>query len=408
MAGFEEFDVAHQLLLACSLAPPAVDISGTVTRLAGRVRRWDEFLASVENNQLRPAVASRLTREAAGSCVPSAVIDRMSNAAHALAGRGLFMGAELVRILDALHAAGIVAVALKGPAFAEFSGGGMGSRELADLDVLIRPSDIGRSVGVLSAIGYECLLPPQAVRSAWLARTTWELPLIARRGAALLELHWSLAPRWFPAPVIAEDVMASAVHRVFAGSRIVWPAAEELFLIHAADGMKSGGVSIRWLADLAAVLRVGEIDWQRARDIASRNGGLNVLRVALTVADTLASTAAKSLRLSDLAIELPDAGRALLEDVPANLRLARAVEAICRRLGTDSRIDGPVPHFRWSLQVADRRLRAAMIIARYVSGPTVADLAALPAEGLADIPLRLRAFRRRLTATLGTARTVVR
>src|SRR5262249_49362413 len=159
-----------------------------------------------------------------------------------------------------------------------------------------------------------------AVCSAWLARTTWELPLIAREGAVLLELHWSLAPRWFPAPVIVEDVVASAADRAFAGSHLRWPAAARVFLIPAAHGVESGGVGIRWLADLAALLRAGDIDWQRTRDIASRNAGLNVARVALAVADTLASTAAESLELSGLAIELPGAARALLEDVRRSSR----------------------------------------------------------------------------------------
>src|SRR5262249_44346893 len=153
----------------------------------------------------------------------------------------------------------------------------------------------------------------------------------------------------------------------------------------------------------AALLRAGDIDWQRTRDIASRNAGLNVARVALAVADTLASTAAESLELSGLAIELPGAARALLEDVRRSSRLAHAAETICHRLGTDGRIDGPVPHFRWSLQVADRPARVAASIARYVSGPTIADLATLPPEGLADISLRLRAVRRRLTTNFRPA-----
>src|SRR5262249_16859628 len=104
-----------------------------------------------------------------------------------------------------------------------------------------------------------------------------------------------------------------------------------------------------------------------------------------------------------LAIELPGAALALLEDVRRNARLAHAAEAICHRLGTDGRIDGPLPHFRWSLQVADRRLRVAMMIARYVAGPAIADLATLPPEGLADISLRLRAVRRRLATNFRAA-----
>jgi hypothetical protein len=396
MAGFEDFDAGHQLLLASSLVPAAVDISEIVSRLACRIPNWDEFLASVEAHQLRPIVASRLSEDVGALHVPRAVTERLAEGVRALGARALFMGAELVRILAALRAAGVVAVALKGPAFAEFSGAGVASRELTDLDVLIRPFEIESAVGVLASIGYECPLPPQAIRSAWLSRATWELPLIARRGAVLLELHWSLAPRWFPAPVEALEVLATAVEREFAGARVLWPRADELFLIHAVDGMKSGGVGIRWLADLAALLRAGDIDWRRTRDIAARNAGLNIVRVTLAVADMIASTAAASLGSPGLAIELPELARELCQGGRATARLSRAADAICDRLRTDGRIAGAVPHFRWSLQVADRRLRTATAIARYVSGPTVADLAAMPAEGLADLPLRLRAFRRRL------------
>jgi Uncharacterised nucleotidyltransferase len=403
MAVLEDFDAAHQLLLACSLAPSTLDVSAVAARLAGQVHSWDGFLASVEVNQLRPQVAARLSGDAAPSGVPASVSVRLEEAARAHAGRARFMSAELVRVLDALRAAHIPAVALKGPAFAEFSGGGLTSRELTDLDVLIQPIDIERAVAALSAIGYECPLPPQAVRSAWLARVTWELPLVARRGAVLLELHWSLSPRWFPAPVMAEDVLATALDREFAGSRVLWPRADELFLIHAADGMKSGGVGIRWVADLVTLLRAGGIDWQRTCDIAVRNGGLNIVRVALAVADTMVSRLAASLGLPDLAIDLPPSGRMLSREAHENARLARAADAISERLRVDGRIAGAVAHFRWSLQVADRPVRVAASIARYLSGPTIADLAAMPPAGVADISLRLHAIRRRIAANLRAA-----
>jgi putative nucleotidyltransferase-like protein len=396
MAGLEDFDAARQLLLACALAPSTLDVSPTAARLAGQVHDWDEFLASVEVHQLRPQAAARLSGAAAPSGVPAAVSARLEASARAHAGRARFMSAELVRILEALRAANIPAVALKGPAFAEFSGGGLTSRELTDLDVLIQAIDIERAVAALSAIGYECPLPPQAVRSAWLARVTWELPLVAQRGAVLLELHWSLSPRWFPAPVTPEDVLATALDREFAGSRVLWPRADELFLIHAADGMKSGGGGIRWVADLVALLRTGGIDWQRTCDIAVRNGGLNSVRVALAVADALAATLAASPGPAGFAIDLPLSARVLSREAHANARLARAVDAISERLRTDGRITGAVAHFRWSLQVADRPVRVAASIGRHVSGPTIADLALMPPEGVAEIPLRMRAIRRRL------------
>jgi hypothetical protein len=399
-AGLRDFDAGHQLLLACALTPAALDVSATVSRLSERVQRWDAFLASVQANQLHPQAAAHLSGPSAPDSVSGDVRSCLKAAAHAHAGRALFLSAELVSILRALRSANIEAVALKGPAFAALSGDGLTSRELTDLDVLIRPADIERSVSALSSLGYECPLPPQAVASAWLPRATNELPLIARHGAILLELHWRLAPSWFPAPVTAEDVLATAGEREFAGFRMSWPHADQLFLIHVADGMKSGGSGVRWLADLLAILRAGGIDWQRTRAVAEHNKGLNNVRVALAVADALSSGLAASCERPDLALDLPASARVLGAEARANTRLARAVHAIRDRLRMDAHLAGAAAHFRWSLQVADRPTRIAASIARYASEPTIADLAAMPPEGLSDAPLRLRAFRRRLKANL--------
>jgi putative nucleotidyltransferase-like protein len=397
-AGLGDFDPGHQLLLAFALTPAARDVSAIVSRAARRVQRWDQVLASVHANQLHPQAAAHLSGASAPDSVPDDVRSCLAAAAHAHAGRALFLSAELVGILRALRTANIDAVPWKGPAFAALSGDGLTSRELTDLDVLIRPADIERSVSALSALGYQCPLPPQAVASAWLPRATHELPLVARQGAVLLELHWRLAPSWFAAPVTAEDVLATAGEREFAGFRISWPPAEQLFLIHVADGMKSGGSGVRWLADLLAILRTGGIDWQQTRAIAERNDGLNNIRVALAVADALSSGLAASFERPDLALELASSARVLGGEARANKRLARAVHAIRDRLRLDARLGGAIAHFRWALQVADRPTRVAAAIARYASGPTIADLAAMPPEGLSGAPLRLRAFLRRLKA----------
>src|SRR4029079_8890452 len=99
--------------------------------------------------------------------------------------------------------------------------------------------------------------------------------------------------------------------RDFAGLRISWPQADQLFLVHVADGMKSGGSGVRWLADLLAILRAGGIDWPRTRAIAERNNGLNNVRLALAVADALSAELAASFERPDLALDLPSSARLL-------------------------------------------------------------------------------------------------
>jgi len=172
----------------------------------------------------------------------------------------------------------------------------------------------------------------------------------------------------------------------------------EALLVHVADGMKSGGSGVRWLADLLAILRAGGIDWPRTRAIAERSNGLDTVRIALALADALASGLAALFERSDLALDLPPAARVLGGEARANARLARAVHAIRNRLRRDARLVGATAHFLWALQVADRPTRVAAAIARCASGPTIADLAAMPPEGLSDALLRLRALRRRLKA----------
>ncbi len=390
-------DPEHQLLLACALAPPELDLSAAVRRLAGGIGSWETVAAAATLNQLRPQVAARLA--GLETSAPAAgTVRELEAVARGYRGRTLLLAAELARILDALAAAGIRAVPFKGPAFAALTGMGAQSREAADLDVLIDPSAIHASVDALRPLGYQACAPPQAIASPWLPAAACELGLVATRGSILLELHWRLAPGWCPVTIAAPEVLLHASARDLFGTRILWPAAEELMLMHVADGMKSGGCGIRWLGDLAAIARGSDLDWSRVRDTALRNGGLNCVRVALAVLDEAGQEAARACAVQALAVELPPAAQGLAREARLRPMLGRAVDAIHRRLFNDERLERPIERFRWALQLADHPGEIAGAVLRYLLGPAVPDLALMPPEGLSDLRLRLRALRRRLGA----------
>src|SRR5204863_2309961 len=99
---------------------------------------------------------------------------------------------------------------------------------------------------------------------------------------SMIELHWRLGQRWFPTTILLHEAWPRLEERMLLGVRTAWPAAEDLFLFHVADGLKAGGVSIRWLADLASILGSHPaLDWDRVRGVAQRNGALACCRVAL-------------------------------------------------------------------------------------------------------------------------------
>lgn len=353
------------------------------------------MLDSAEANQIRPQLAAKVFDPNAPAA--GAIAEELDVAVRAILGRGMFMAGELLRVLDALRIAHIQAVPFKGPVFAALLGDGPGAREMYDLDILVRPEDVVEAAKVLVFLGYSASVPPHAISSPWLTKVTSELVLAHRGELTMFELHWRLSPRWYPSPCTVDDVMARLTEQEVFGGRVRWPAAEELLLVHVADGMKSCGNGMRWIADVVRVLRHhGDFDWARIRRIASRGGGLNSVRVALAVADELAGDLACRLGVPQLALSLAPPAQALAREATCVARLAQAVRSIRRRVLSDVWNTTAMAHFRWALQLADDRAQAAGEIVRYLGGPTIVDLAAMPEQGESDLALRRRALRRRL------------
>lgn len=367
-----------------------------VDRLAAQAHDWDRLVDSAGTHQLRPALAGVVADFTPRDAEDNDAKSRLLAEASAQRGRARLLAAELQAILEALGRAGVNAVPFKGPVLAAFAGPASFAREMNDLDLLLEERDLARAVEALGPMGYLPAIAPQAMASPWLARVACELPLSGSRVACPVELHWRLAPPWYPAPIRVDEVIASVAPRDFLGVPVPWPAPEELFLVLVADGMKSGGWGLRWVGDLAALLRGADLDWARVEAIARRNGGLGNVRVALALASGLASAAAGFLDRPDVALALPAPARALADGAVRSRRLARALRSILTRLATDAALDGALANFTWALTVADSPVRAAGAIARHLAGPSVADLEAMPRDGSRDGKLRARALARRI------------
>jgi hypothetical protein len=367
-----------------------------MARLAGEIRDWRHLEACAAVAQLRPRLAAVLERAGLRTEAGREARARLAAEALAHAGRARLMAAELVRALEALAGVGIAAVPFKGPAFAMAVGTGLHDREMNDLDLLVEESQLAQAIEALAPMGHCPIVASQASSSPWLLRVTNELPLASVR-PFLLELHWRLAPAWHPAPVTVAQVRARLSPQDFFGARISWPAPEELLLVHVADGMKSGGVGMRWLGDIAAILRrEPELDWSRVASLARDSGGLGSVSVALALLEGLSEATAAFLEEPAAAIALPPAARSLASRARLSPRLAAAMQSSVRRLASDVALEGAAANFAWALQVSDSRLRTAAAIARHLAGPSVADLESMPRGGSGDGQLRARALARRL------------
>ncbi len=176
--------------------------------------------------------------------------------------------------LQALDAARIRAVALKGPVLAERLYPEARARFSADLDLLVAPADLERATAALSALGYAAETGPPG---DYHRRHSHHIHLVSPR-PPMIELHFR-AYAGFGVIVPAEPILAAAVPYRTARGFPTWvmaPEDELLYLaIHAAGHCFE---RLLWLYDLKLLLRHDpHLDWV---DVARR---AHRLRVATAV-----------------------------------------------------------------------------------------------------------------------------
>lgn len=399
LPAFGGFDDEHRVLASCALFKPSDDLAAPGIGEGIRRSRRERLMAGAAAHQLRPQLCAHLESHVE-SLSDATMLAQLRTVARAHEGNSLMLTGELALAVGALQANGLPAMPFKGPAFASLVGCGPRLREMGDLDFLVAAQDVRKAVDALRPLGFESPLHARALETPWLAVATDELLLTRRADAGAIELHWRLGQRWFPTCVSLTDVGARTLAVDVLGVTVQWPYPEELLLIHAADGLKAGGASLRWAADLVTILvKHGmELDWGRVCGIAHANGGLLGLRASLLVAACVSSEAAQVTGVNPLASALPPRGRKLLQECGG--RCSRRAADMLNLMRRDSRLDGAAAHFRWALRLADRPVRVASQLAAFVSGPAFADLMRMPIGGERDISLRWRAFRRRVGAAV--------
>ncbi len=158
--------------------------------------------------------------------------------------------ADLALLQGMLGEAGIDWLVFKGPVLSEIVYQRPGTRNYGDLDVLVRPRDLGVAIGRLVAAG--CTVPGD---------TDWEAARDAGRGelsmflpnGAQLDLHWDVInnARVRPCFSVSTDGLMSASREVRLGGLRVRTFGEVDTVLHVAfHGAKSGGDRLRWLLDL--------------------------------------------------------------------------------------------------------------------------------------------------------------
>lgn len=209
----------------------------------------------------------------------------------------LSLEATLLRVADVLDEAGVPFRVLKGPAVAHLDYPDPALREFGDLDLLIRPADLDRTIALLARHGYARRFPEP--RSGFDRRFTKSVSVVDRAGTEL-DLHRTFAPGGFGLHVQVEALWDAPVTWFTLAGRELPALGPAERLTHACYHAVLGNSPPRLVPqrDIAEMLLRGSPAPERVRALAASWRGEAVVAHAIRTAWT-------TLRLTEQ-VELSD------------------------------------------------------------------------------------------------------
>jgi hypothetical protein len=215
------------------------------------------------------------------------------------------------RAIEALHAAGLEALVLKGAALLGSAYDDPGARPMGDVDLAVPPERIGEAVRLLGEAGFAASEDdPEGLLSV-----RHSLALHDADGQEV-DLHRGMLWR----PGLDTEFWQGSIEANVGGVRVrILNPADQLLHVCAHGAAWSPVPPIRWAADAFKVIEAAaEVDWERLLAMARRG------RFTLPLADALACLA------GDLKAAVPEGVLRQLSQAPASARERRAHEALAQ------------------------------------------------------------------------------
>jgi hypothetical protein len=153
--------------------------------------RWQAFVNLAVLQRVGALLWNRIQEKGLAAAVPLEAAEKLQKSLFANTTRNLRLYGELRRLLSVLQAEGIPLILLKGIYLATAVYEQIGLREMNDIDVLARSSDLPRIVQIMMDLGHSPLSP---IHVDVTFQTAQHLPRMAKEGLATFELHWNLVP----------------------------------------------------------------------------------------------------------------------------------------------------------------------------------------------------------------------
>jgi hypothetical protein len=287
------------LLLAACSAPPADQKQRRLRSVLTSPVRWEGLFALAERHGVQPLLYQAL--DSVRDAIPAGRMNELEQSYQTNLHKTLLLARELIRIVHHLRSLDLDVMPHKGSALAEFLYGDLVLRQAGDIDLLVRREEFPRVQDALATIGYS----PQEHFSgpelrAYL-KSGYECVFDGPAGRNVLEVQWAVEPRFYSVDFDMDGVFDRAAQVEVAGQAMKTPSPADLFLILAVHASKHIWGRLIWICDLARLMNLPSMDWDRIALQAEKLGMLRIVNVSMLLANrllgaTIPANAAKWLR----------------------------------------------------------------------------------------------------------------
>lgn len=313
-----------ELLLCCARTSIDLERVERIKALLKKELDWLYLIRMMLAHGMLPLLYKGL-KQAGPEAISSSTMDQLKRQYEASRKRNASMAEELVSILTLFERHDIIAIPFKGAALAAYAYGDLSLRQYADLDILVKKSDVFKAMDLLASRSYRPHFHLTAAEQETYLQTGCEFVFINPDGKIGIELHWRITPRYFYFPLRMNRLWDDLDEVALAGKTVRALPAEELLLILCVHGSKHQWERLNWICDVAELIRTHpELDWEKVVGQADSLGVRRMLSVGLLLASHL------------LGATLPEKVSQRIESDPVIEKLAASVG---KRLFRDP--DGP-------------------------------------------------------------------
>ena len=247
------------------------------------------FVSIVKRHGVLPLVyqvMKRLDRESlALYTVPiQNFLDEMKSINLSIARKNMQMSAELIRIMTLFKENNIEVLAFKGPTLAQMAYGDITLRQFGDLDILIHPDDISRTINLVSREQYI----PEVHLKEGTKETFFECVNVIgfhkKSTKIRVEIHWELLSKNYAITWEEKSLWRTRESIRINSKEIPILSVEQQLLYLCVHGAKHLFERLEWICDIDRTVKArADIDWQNLFDEAEKLGVRRMLYLGLAL-----------------------------------------------------------------------------------------------------------------------------